>query len=173
MSSFCSRESDPSAAVSTFERDMPRNCGCRLTFVAMTTESRLPRARVHSPMIVSDSPPAFPGTQAEYESAGSMWLPPPATKASSTANDVSLSDVQPKVLPPSPSGNTSRSELPITVIRQDFIRTWAAPSGGVPAFPDRLADLDARPAAQDRVGVDTDRQPGHPHHPGRGDRRGH
>jgi hypothetical protein len=29
---------------------------------------------------------------------------------------VSFSDVQPKVLPPSPSGNTSRSELPRTVM---------------------------------------------------------
>src|SRR6202012_1699821 len=99
----------------------PRNCGCLLTLVAMMTESLFRLAAVHSPMIVSDSPPAFPGTQAEYESAVSMRLPPPATKASSTANDVCLSDVQPKVLPPSPSGNTSRSELPITVISQPFL----------------------------------------------------
>ena len=57
--------------------DRPRNCGCLLTLVAMTTESRFPRAFVHSPMIVSDSPPLCPGTHAEYESAVSMKLPPP------------------------------------------------------------------------------------------------
>src|ERR1700743_2036260 len=45
-----------------------------------------------------------------------MKLPPPATYASRPANDVCLSDVQPNVLPPSPSGNTSRPELPIKVI---------------------------------------------------------
>src|SRR5580692_5566008 len=50
-----------------------------------------------------------------------MWLPPPAAYASSTANDVSLSDVHPNVLPPSPSGNTSRSELPITVIVETLL----------------------------------------------------
>ena len=79
MWSVRSRASEASAAASTLPRDSPRNCGCLLTLVAMITESRLPRAAVHSPMIVSDSPPACPGTHAEYESAVSMKLPPPAT----------------------------------------------------------------------------------------------
>jgi hypothetical protein len=35
------------------------------TFVAMTIRSRFRRFAIHRPRIVSDSPPAWPGTQAE------------------------------------------------------------------------------------------------------------
>ena len=79
MKSVRSRLSEASAAARMLLGDSPRNCGCLLTLVAMMTESLFRRAAVHSPMIVSDSPPAFPGTHAEYESAVSMKLPPPAT----------------------------------------------------------------------------------------------
>jgi hypothetical protein len=35
------------------------------TLVMTTTASRLPRAFIHRPMIVSDSPPELPSTQRE------------------------------------------------------------------------------------------------------------
>jgi hypothetical protein len=38
----------------------------------------LPRLRIQLPMMVSDSPPTFPATQEEYESAVSTALPPAA-----------------------------------------------------------------------------------------------
>ena len=63
-------------------------------------------------MIASDSPPLFPGTQAEYESAESRKLPPAAAYASSTANACGSSIVQPKMLPPRQSGKTERSLEP-------------------------------------------------------------
>ena len=49
-----------------------------ITLVAMTTAARLPRADIHWPSTVSDSPPALPGAQREYTSAVSMKLPPAA-----------------------------------------------------------------------------------------------
>ena len=62
-----------------FAGDSPGRAGSEPTLVAITTSSRLPRAAVHSPMIVSDSPPEFPGMRHMYESAVSMKLPPAAT----------------------------------------------------------------------------------------------
>jgi hypothetical protein len=60
----------------------------------------------------SDSPPVLPGTQAEYPSAVSTKLPPPALKASRMSKDVFRSAVQPKTLPPRLRGKTDRSEVP-------------------------------------------------------------
>src|SRR5579864_3880299 len=57
-------------------------------------------------MIVSDSPPVWPGTHAEYTSAVSMKLPPAAAYWSSTANASRSFAVQPKTLPPRQSGKT-------------------------------------------------------------------
>src|SRR5947208_1307592 len=53
----------------------------------MIISSRLPRAAIHSPMIVSDSPPEWPGTQAEYPSAVSTKLPPAAAGPAAHADD--------------------------------------------------------------------------------------
>lgn len=93
------------------------------TFVATTRSDGRVRAASHSPMIVSDSPPLFPGTHAEYTSAVSIALPPPATKRSSTSNEVSRSAVHPNTLPPSTTGNTSsaspserRGASPVVVV---------------------------------------------------------
>ncbi|SIH94315.1 Uncharacterised protein [Mycobacteroides abscessus subsp. abscessus] len=48
-----------------FTGSRPLCFGCIPTFVAMTISSRLPRAAIHSPMIVSDSPPVLPSTHTE------------------------------------------------------------------------------------------------------------
>jgi hypothetical protein len=63
-------------------------------------------------MIVSDSPPWWPFTQREYESAVSIRLKPAPTNASSRANDVASSAVQPNTLPPNASGATSNPVMP-------------------------------------------------------------
>ena len=62
-----------------FARERPCRSGLRPTFVATTTEARLPRAANHLPSIASDSPPTLPGANAEYESALSTKLPPAST----------------------------------------------------------------------------------------------
>src|SRR6476619_2211324 len=82
------------------------------TFVAMTTSSWRPRAAIQRPMIVSDSPPWWPVTQREYESAVSIRLKPASTNASSRRNDVASSTVQPNTLPPNARGTTSNPVLP-------------------------------------------------------------
>ena len=80
--------------------------------VAMTTSSCRPRFAIQRPMMVSDSPPACPGTQREYESAVSMRLKPASTNVSSNRNDVGSSTVQPNTLPPNASGATSKPVFP-------------------------------------------------------------
>ena len=82
------------------------------TLVASTTLSRLPLRLSHLPMIVSDSPPTWPGTQTEYMSAVSMKFMPASTQASSKLNDVASSTVHPKTLPPKASGETCRPDRP-------------------------------------------------------------
>src|SRR6185436_872230 len=82
------------------------------TFVARTTRLRLPLSRNHLPRIVSDSPPAWPGTQREYTSAVSTKFMPASTQASRRRNDIDSSTVQPKTLPPRQIGETSRPERP-------------------------------------------------------------
>src|SRR6187401_1129972 len=63
-------------------------------------------------MIVSDSPPWWPVTQREYESAVSTRLNPASTNASSRRNDVGSSTVHPNTLPPNARGATSNPVLP-------------------------------------------------------------
>jgi hypothetical protein len=48
------------------------------TLVAITTRPRAPDLFSQFPMIVSDSPPLWPGTQTEYTSAVSMRFSPEA-----------------------------------------------------------------------------------------------
>ena len=55
------RRSESSHAAAMFAAESPWRSGHEPTFVAMTTSSRRPRAVSHSPMMVSDSPPEFPG----------------------------------------------------------------------------------------------------------------
>ena len=63
MRSVRSRRSESSHAARMFAADSPLRDGSDPTLVATTTVSRLPRAAIHSPMIVSDSPPELPGTR--------------------------------------------------------------------------------------------------------------
>ncbi len=78
----------------------------------MTTWSRLPLRLSHLPMMVSDSPPTWPGAQIEYTSAVSMKLQPASSQASSSEKLVASSTVQPNTLPPKASGETCSPELP-------------------------------------------------------------
>src|SRR5450755_1459689 len=82
------------------------------TLVASTMRSRLPLCASHLPMIVSDSPPACPGTQREYTSAVSTKFMPASTQASRRRNDIASSMVQPKTLPPRQRRETCRPERP-------------------------------------------------------------
>src|SRR6266581_2346720 len=82
------------------------------TLVAMTTSSCRPRRAIQCPMIVSDSPPGWPVTQREYESAVSTRLNPASTNASRSWNDLASSAVQPNTLPPKASGATSNPVSP-------------------------------------------------------------
>src|SRR5512142_1840522 len=63
-------------------------------------------------MIVSDSPPWWPGTQREYEFAVSIRFPPAATNASRRLKDVGSSAVQPNTLPPNANGATAKPVRP-------------------------------------------------------------
>ena len=96
------------------------------TFVAMTTSSWRPRAAIQRPMIVSDSPPWWPVTQREYESAVSIRLKPASTNASSRWNDVASSTVQPNTLPPNATGATSNPVLPSLRRFIQLLLEWAA-----------------------------------------------
>ena len=58
-----SRRSESSTAAAMFVAESPLRSGHEPTFVATTTASRFPRAAIHSPMIVSDSPPELPGAR--------------------------------------------------------------------------------------------------------------
>src|SRR3546814_19829616 len=82
------------------------------TLVAMTTRSLTPRDLSQCPIIASDSPPTFPGTQFEYMSAVSIKLYPASKRASSRENDSVWFAVQPKTLPPKHRGGTLRPEPP-------------------------------------------------------------
>src|SRR5947209_5471972 len=62
-----------------------------------------------------------------------MKLPPAATYASRTANDVSWSAVQPKTLPPRHSGNTSSSVRPRVVTGQTVAGVGSRPMALLPA----------------------------------------
>ena len=53
MRSVCSRASDASTWAAMFAADRPPS---EPTLVAITNESRFPRAAIHSPMIVSEMP---------------------------------------------------------------------------------------------------------------------
>ena len=64
MRSVRSRRSESSTAAAMFAADSPFRVGREATFVAITTSSRRPLRSSHSPMIVSDSPPELPGSQA-------------------------------------------------------------------------------------------------------------
>src|SRR5947209_3140079 len=103
----------------------------------MTTWSRLPRAFIHVPSTVSDSPPEWPGAHREYTSAVSMKLPPAAPYASSTASDAVWSVVQPNVLPPRQSAATLRPVRPSLRINIPCPLSIESPareaSGGAPA----------------------------------------
>src|SRR5918998_2538419 len=103
-----------------FFAESPLRSGHDPTFVATTTACRLPRDAIHSPMIVSDSPPELPGARQKYESAVSTKFPPAATYASSTAKDVSRSAVQPKTLPPRHRRLTSSSLEPIFTMARAY-----------------------------------------------------
>ena len=78
----------------------------------------------HSPMIASDSPPRWPGTQTEYISAVSMKSSPASSARSSSRNDVSSSAVQPNTLPPRQSGATRRSERPSCRLSMILSHRW-------------------------------------------------
>ena len=104
-----SRSSDSRTDAFTVASLRPGRASSEPVFVATTTSSRLPREAIQAPMIRSDSPPVLPGFHAEYTSAVSTKLPPPAAKASSTPNEASRSAVQPNGLPPRLSGRMSRS----------------------------------------------------------------
>src|SRR3546814_15854657 len=80
------------------------------TLVAMTTRSLTPRDLSQCPIIASDSPPTFPGTQFEYMSAVSIKLYPASKRASSTENDSVWFAGQPKTLPPKHRGGTRSEE---------------------------------------------------------------
>src|SRR5689334_3715470 len=82
------------------------------TLVATINLSRLLRAFIHLPMIVSDSPPLLPGAQREYTSAVSMQLKPLSANESSIAKDCCSSSVQPNTFPPNTSGAIYRLLLP-------------------------------------------------------------
>src|SRR5258708_23608389 len=107
------RFSDASACFSICARLSPISPPiCMPTLVAMSTWSRLPLFASHLPMIVSDSPPTWPGTQVEYVFAVSIRLKPLAAKRSRMAKEVASSAVQPKTLPPSASGAAETPERP-------------------------------------------------------------
>ena len=53
MRSVCNRASEPSTCSAMFCAESPPS---EPTLVAITTSSRLPRAAIHSPMIVSEMP---------------------------------------------------------------------------------------------------------------------
>ncbi len=72
-----------------FAGDRPLYSGWVLTLVARTTSEQF-RAANRLPMIVSDSPPVWPGTHAVPPSAVSTKLPPPAVYASSAAKELRL-----------------------------------------------------------------------------------
>src|SRR3546814_5167683 len=80
------------------------------TLVAMTTRSLTPRDLSQCPIIASDSPPTFPGTQFEYMSAVSIKLYSASKRSSSRENDSVWFAVQPKTLPPKHRGGTLRPE---------------------------------------------------------------
>ena len=81
--------------------------------VRITTSFRRPgRACSHSPIIASDSPPWWPGAQAEYTSAESMTFSPMSTIVSSRRKPAFRSTVQPNTLPPKITGGTSIPDLP-------------------------------------------------------------
>src|SRR6185312_5505111 len=110
----CRRLRDSSAELKIYFFERPLRSGpiSDPTFVAITTLSRLPLLFCHLPMIVSDSPPSFPGAQREYESAVSMRLKPASTKESSSRKEAGSSAVQPKTFPPNASGATVIPEFP-------------------------------------------------------------
>jgi hypothetical protein len=113
MRSVCSRFNDASTCFSICARARPSSPAKAIpTLVAITTRSRLPPCFSHSPMIASDSPPVWPGTQVEYVLAVSIVLKPASTKRSRMANEVALSAVQPKTLPPRTIGAVARPERP-------------------------------------------------------------
>ena len=64
MRSVRRRRSESSTAASMFAADRPFLPSSDPSLVAMTTSSRRFLEASHSPMIVSDSPPEFPGIQA-------------------------------------------------------------------------------------------------------------
>src|SRR5947209_6162516 len=82
------------------------------TLVAMTTLFLLPVRFSQLPIIVSDSPPLFPGTHLEYISAVSTRLKPDEANPSRILKDVFSSMVHPKTLPPKASGATCKPDLP-------------------------------------------------------------
>src|SRR5690349_10709277 len=96
-------------------------------------------------MMVSDSPPACPVTQREYESAVSIRLKPEATKASSSRNDIASSAVQPNTLPPNANGATSKPVLPSL--------RFSMSSFPLPAPVHRLGQLELRSMVRNRRAV--------------------
>src|SRR5438093_96078 len=81
MRSISRRRNEASAAARIVVAESPLSPGTMPTFVAITMSLRVPRVAIQRPMIVSDSPPEWPGTHAEYTSAVSMKLPPAAACA--------------------------------------------------------------------------------------------
>jgi hypothetical protein len=57
------RRSESWHAARMFAAVRPARAGSDPTLVATTIASRLPRDSIHSPMIVSDSPPELPGAR--------------------------------------------------------------------------------------------------------------
>ena len=106
------RESSAARSMYDFESPFFSRSISLPTFVAITTLALFPLSFIHFPMIVSDSPPLFPGTHVEYESAVSTQLNPDARNASSRPNAPGSSTVHPKTLPPNIRGAISSPEFP-------------------------------------------------------------
>ncbi len=100
MAGVPSRLNEARAAVAMVSGRKPVSVESLPTLVATRTSTSERCAANQRPMIRSDSPPLLPGAHSEYMSAVSMRRPPPAAKASNTANEVASSAVQPNTLPP-------------------------------------------------------------------------
>src|SRR5216683_491519 len=114
MQSVCRRRSESSAERRMWDFDSPffPSPMSMPTLVATMTLFLFPLLFIHSPRIISDSPPVWPGIHLEYTSAVSTELKPAATNASSNLNEAAWSTVHPKTFPPKTRGDISIPVLP-------------------------------------------------------------
>src|SRR5690606_6560307 len=106
--SVCNRRKDASTASKIYFSDSPffPTPISPPTLVARIILSRFPDFLNQFPIIVSDSPPLFPGTQVEYLSAVSIKYHSLSTNASKISNDCFSSIVHLKTFAPKHIGFT-------------------------------------------------------------------